>query len=46
VVESERCANVEEKLLEAIMQMESKKIRKLLKGAEVSIQIRFPKESK
>jgi hypothetical protein len=45
VVESERCANAEEKLLEAIMQMEPKKIRKLLKGAEVNIQIRFPKES-
>jgi len=35
----------EEKLLEAIIQMEPKKIRKLLKGAEVTINIRFPKEN-
>ena len=45
IVESEVDPKVEEKLLEAIMQMEPKKIRKLLKGAEVSIKIRFPKES-
>jgi len=44
-IEREESASVEEKLLEAIMQMESKKIRKLLKGAEVTINIRFPKEN-
>jgi len=35
-----------EKLLEALTAMEPKKIRKLLKGAEVNITIRFPKEDK
>ncbi len=44
-LEREESTSVEEKLLEAIMQMEPKKIRKLLKGAEVSINIRFPKEN-
>jgi len=33
----------EENLLEALVEMKPKKIRKLLKGAEVSIVIRFPK---
>jgi len=35
---------MEEKLLEAISRMEPKKIRKLLRGAQVQITIRFPKE--
>ncbi|NKQ40917.1 MAG: hypothetical protein HF962_05030 [Sulfurovum sp.] len=34
-----------DKILKAISEMEAKKIRKLLKGAEVTITIRFPKES-
>ncbi len=33
----------EENLLEALVEMKPKKIRKLLEGAEVSIAIRFPK---
>ena len=39
-------SKVEEKLLQAITKMEPKKIRKLLKGAEITLSIRFPKESK
>jgi hypothetical protein len=41
IVESQ--ISQEDKLIEAIMQMEPKRIRKLLKGAEVTIKIRFPK---
>jgi hypothetical protein len=41
IVESQ--ISQENKLIEAIMQMEPKRIRKLLKGAEVTIKIRFPK---
>ncbi len=44
LVESEETVDSEAKLLEAIMQMEPKKIRKLLRGAEVQITIKFPKE--
>jgi hypothetical protein len=36
--------NLDKKLLEALMEMKPRKIRKLLEGAEVSINIRFPKE--
>ncbi|HFS82601.1 MAG TPA: hypothetical protein ENK71_01395 [Epsilonproteobacteria bacterium] len=36
--------NLDKKLLEALVEMKPKKIRKLLEGAEVSITIRFPKE--
>jgi len=36
----------EEKILEALVQMEPKRIRKLLKGAEVTLTIRFPKEER
>jgi len=45
IVESEADPSMEEKLMEAITEMEPKKIRKLLRGAEVTITIRFPKES-
>jgi len=38
-------ASTEEKLLAAISSMEPKKIRKLLKGAEITLRIRFPKEA-
>jgi hypothetical protein len=41
IVESQ--ISQEDKLIEAIIQMEPKRIRKLLKGAEVTIKIRFPK---
>ena len=34
----------EEKLLETLIEMKPKKIRKLLEGAEISITIKFPKE--
>jgi len=44
LMETEVAADSEAKLLEAIMQMEPKKIRKLLRGAEVQISIKFPKE--
>ncbi len=36
---------LEEKLLGAILKMKPKKIRKLLKGAEVTLKIKFPKDS-
>ena len=42
--ESEADTKLEERLLEAISRMEPKKIRKLLRGAEVQITIKFPKE--
>ncbi len=37
-------AGFEEKLLESLLEMKPRKIRKLLGGAEVSITIKFPKE--
>jgi len=37
--------DTKEEIAEALMHMEPKKLRKLLKGAEVTINIRFPKES-
>ena len=40
----EEDTTMEEKLLAAISSMEPKKIRKLLRGAEVTLRIRFPKE--
>jgi len=47
IMETETVNNtVEEKLLKALLGMEPKKIRKLLKGAEVTLRIKFPKESK
>ena len=39
----EQKVGFEENLLEALVEMKPKKIRKLLEGAEVSIMIRFPK---
>ena len=39
----EKSMRFEENLLEALVEMKPKKIRKLLEGAEVSIAIRFPK---
>jgi len=39
----EKKMKFEENLLEALVEMKPQKIRKLLKGAEVSITIRFPK---
>lgn len=41
----EKETNMEEELLAALSHMEPKKIRKLLKGAEVTLTIRFPKET-
>jgi len=38
-------SELEEKLLGAILRMKPKKIRKLLKGAEVTLKIKFPKDS-
>ena len=35
---------LDKKLLEALIEMKPRKVRKLLEGAEVSIKIRFPKE--
>lgn len=35
----------QDKILELLLSMEPKKIRKLLKGAELNIQIKFPKEN-
>jgi len=47
IVETETVnSTTEEKLLKALLSMEPKKIRKLLKGAEVTLRIKFPKESK
>ena len=37
---------MEEKLLEAVREMKPKKIRNLLKGAEVTLKISFPKEDR
>ena len=37
---------MEEKLLEAVLEMKPKKIRKLLQGAEVTLKISFPKEER
>ncbi len=39
-------STMEEKLLEAVLEMKAKKIRKLLKGAEVTLKITFPKEER
>ena len=44
VEREEEAVDSEVKLLEAILEMEPKKIRKLLRGAEVQISIKFPKE--
>ena len=45
VSETEKESRTEEELLLALRNMEPKKIRKLLKGAEVTLTIRFPKET-
>jgi len=37
---------IEGRLLEAVLEMEPKKMRKLLQGAELTITIRFPKEER
>ena len=43
--EAEKKRSMEEELLAALSHMEPKKIRKLLNGAEVTLTIRFPKET-
>ena len=45
LLEAEKKRSVEEELLAALSHMEPKKIRKLLNGAEVTLTIRFPKET-
>ncbi len=45
ISETEREVRMDEELLMALRNMEPKKIRKLLKGAEVTLTIRFPKET-
>jgi len=45
VSEAEKETYMEEQLLMALRNMEPKKIRKLLKGAEMTLTIRFPKET-
>ena len=43
--ETKAVHEIEEMLLSAILKMKPKKIRKLLKGAEVTLKIKFPKDS-
>ena len=45
ISETEKETRMDEELLMALRNMEPKKIRKLLKGAEVTLTIRFPKET-
>ena len=45
VSEAEKETHMQKQLLMALRNMEPKKIRKLLKGAEMTLTIRFPKET-